>query len=281
MEETMTNEKQVMAEPSKLPFYNGGVTQAEYPLRIPARPENPVRLDISDIERVARYRKLYGGCLSDALFINGIVNTVVSHDLKPLREHDILAGRAVPIKWHSLAPEIHLTKEQYEARQTLWEKEGTPQKKMHSAVKPGSVLVFDNGGDTQAALFGEMSCTLARSHGCVGIVNNGLTRDCQYILKMGSFPYYTRGTTPNAYGGWRVIGVNEPIYLPGHLTHYVIVNPGDFIFGDDDGLQVIPEPYVDSVLLKAEEILGFENQERKMIADGLPIEEVYKKFGDL
>ncbi|QTQ15044.1 hypothetical protein HRQ91_11555 [Treponema parvum] len=73
----------------------------------------------------------------------------------------------------------------------------------------------------------------------------------------------------------------EPIYLPGHLTHYVIVNPGDFIFGDDDGLQIIPEPYVDSVLLKAEEILSFENEERKMIADGLPIEEVYKKFGDL
>ena len=98
---------------------------------------------------------------------------------------------------------------------------------------------------------------------------------------MENFPYYTRGTTPNAYGGWRVVAVNEPIYLPGHLTHYVIVNPGDFIFGDDDGLQIIPEPYVDSVLLKAEEILSFENEERRMIADGLPIEDVYKKFGDL
>lgn len=277
----MAEEKKVLTEPSKLPFM-GEVTQQEYPLRIPKRPENPVHLDIDDLERVARFKKLYGGCLCDALFINGIVNTVVSHDIKPLRAHDILAGRVVPIKWHSLAPETHLTKEEYDARQAKWDKEGTPQKMMHTAVKPGSVLVFDNGGDTQAALFGEMSCTLARSRGCVGIVNNGFTRDCQYILKMGEdFPYYTRGTTPNAYGGWRVIAVNEPIYLPGHLTHYVIVNPGDFIFGDDDGLQIIPEPYVDSVLLKAEEILSFENEERRLIAEGMPIEEVYKKFGDL
>ena len=277
----MAEERKIMAEPSKLPFMNGVVTQAEYPLRIPSRPENPIRLDIDDLERVSRFKKLYGGCLCDALFINGIVNTVVSHDIKPLRGHDILAGRAIPVKWHSLAPEINLTKEQYDARQALWEKERTPQKKMHEAVKPGSVLVFDNGGDTQAAIFGEMSCTMARAHGCVGVVNNGFTRDCQYILKMENFPYYTRGTTPNAYGGWRVVAVNEPIYLPGHLTHYVIVNPGDFIFGDDDGLQIIPEPYVDSVLLKAEEILSFENEERRMIADGLPIEDVYKKFGDL
>ncbi|MCY1152860.1 MAG: hypothetical protein OWP43_10645, partial [Sphaerochaetaceae bacterium] len=79
----------------------------------------------------------------------------------------------------------------------------------------------------------------------------------------------------------RVLDVNIPVYLPGHLKHYVIVNPGDFIFGDDDGLQVIPEPYVDNVLLKAEEIFAFEEEERALIANGLPIEEVYKRFGDL
>jgi len=124
-----------------------------------------------------------------------------------------------------------LSKEEYEARKAKWDVEGSPQKKMHTAAFPGCVFVFDTGGDTQAAVFGEMSCNLAKSRGCVGVVNSGMTRDSKYILRLEDFPYYTRGTTPNAYGGWRVIDVNVPIYMPGHLRHYVIVNPGDFILG--------------------------------------------------
>ena len=206
---------------------------------------------------------------------------MLDHSIKPLRAHDVIAGRVLPVKWHSLAPETHLTEEQFSARQSVWDAEGSPQKRMHSAAFPGCVLVFDNDGDEQAAIFGEMSCNLAKSRGCVGVVNAGMTRDAKYILRISDFPYFTRGTTPNAYGGWRVIDVNVPIYIRGHITHYVIINPGDFIFGDDDGLQVIPKDYVDEVLLKAEEIFGFEEAERAQIAAGMPIDQVYKEFGDL
>lgn len=271
----------MFTEKSKLGFFDSEITQAEYPLRIPPKPANPVKLDIDDLERVARFKKLYGGCVSDALHLKGITDTILDHSIRPLRAHDVIAGRALPIKWHSLAPETHLTEEQYLKRKALWEKEGSPQKRMHTAAFPGCVLVFDTGGDTQAAVFGEMSCNLAQSRGCVGVVNAGMTRDCRYVMKLENFPYFTRGTTPNAYGGWRVIDVNVPIYMPGHLRHYVIVNPGDFIFGDDDGLQVIPEPYVDEVLLKAEEIFAFEEKEREQIRNGMPIDKVYAEFGDL
>ena len=279
--EMKMNEKKVYLEKSKLPFYESDIRQEEYPLRIPPNPEKAVHLDITDLERIERFKKLYGGCVSDALHLNGIVDTVISHDLFPLDAHSVLVGRALPIKWHSLAPEVHLSEKEFKERQKKWDEEGTPQSRMHSAIKPGNVLVFDNGGDTQAAIFGEMSCNLAQSRGCVGVVNNGLTRDVRFVRKLKDFPYFSRGTSPNSYGGYRVLDVNIPVYLPGHLKHYVIVNPGDFIFGDDDGLQVIPEPYVDNVLLKAEEIFAFEEEERALIANGLPIEEVYKRFGDL
>jgi regulator of RNase E activity RraA len=126
-----------------------------------------------------------------------------------------------------------------------------------------------------------MSCNLARSRGCIGVVNAGRTRDTQYIFKLGDFPYFTRGTTPNAYGGWRIIDVNVPVHIKGHLTHYVIVSPGDFIFGDDDGLQIIPKAYVDEVLLRAEEILDYENAEREAIRNGMPVDKVYDMYGDL
>jgi 4-hydroxy-4-methyl-2-oxoglutarate aldolase len=268
-------------EKSKLPFFTTEVTMAEYPHRIPDRPEKVIDLKISDIERAARFKKLYGGCVSDALHINGIVDTVLDHSIKPLRAGDAIAGRCLPVKWHSLAPETHMTDEEYAIRKARWDAEGSPQKKMHAAVFPGSVLVFDTGGDMQAAVFGEMSCNLAKSRGCLGVVNSGMTRDSKYILKLDDFPYYTRGTTPNAYGGWRVMDVNVPIYIKGHLRHYVIVSPGDFIFGDTDGLQIIPKDYVDNVLVKAEEIFSFEEKEREMIRNGIPLDQVYTEFGDL
>ena len=264
-------------------FIDTDVLGEEYPYKIPKKPDpKDVRtLDIDDPERVERYKKLYGGCLNDALWLTGIVDTILDHGIKPLNHGDIIAGRCITVKWHSVAPEIHMTEEEKDARYLKWQKEGSPQKRMMKSIIPGAVLVFDTGGDMQAAQFGEMSCTLAKSRGCVGVINSGMTRDTRYILKIENFPYYARGTTPNAYGGYRVIDVNIPVHIRGHLTHYVVVNQGDFVFGDNDGLQVIPKDYVDEVLIRAEEILDFENEERRLIREGMPIDQVYDMYGDL
>ena len=67
-----------------------------------------------------------------------------------------------------------MTAEEKRIRAAGWERDGSPQKKMHEAVTSGSILVFDNGGDMQAAIFGEMSCNLAQSRGCVGVVKDWL-----------------------------------------------------------------------------------------------------------
>ena len=90
-------------------FIDTDVTGEDYPYKVPDPPKVVRTLDIDDPERVKRYRRLYGGCLSDALWLTGIVNTILDHGIKPLKQHDIIAGRCLPIKWHSLAPETHLT----------------------------------------------------------------------------------------------------------------------------------------------------------------------------
>jgi len=69
--------------------------------------------------------------------------------------------------------------------------------------------------------------------------------------------------------------------MPGHLTHYVKVHPGDFIFGDNDGVQLIPKDLVDEVLLRVEAIFEHENKEREQIAAGMSVDEVYRVFGAL
>lgn len=262
-------------------FIDTDVTGEDYPYKIPEGPKELRTLDIDDMERVRRYKRLYGGCVSDALWLSGVVNTILDHELRALKEHDVIAGRALTVKWHSVAPETHMTEEEKDQRQLNWLKNKSPQRVMMESVFPGCVMVFDTGGDMQAAQFGEMSCNLARQRGCVGVVNSGMTRDTQKIFNLGDFPYFARGTTPNFYGGWRVQEVNIPIHVRGHLTHYVVVNPGDFIFGDDDGLQVIPKKYVDEVLLRGEEILDFEEVEREAIRNGLSLDDVYGTYGDL
>ncbi len=248
-------------------------------------PKEIRHLDITDLERIARFRVAgYGGSVSDALSMLGVFNTVFADRFKALRQGMQLVGRALPVKMHSQVdlsefPDLKAKQEK------MWEMEGGhPQKRMMRAVAnsaPGSVLCFDCGGDMQPAYFGEMSCQLAYAHGCRGMLMAGNCRDTQYVLKMPDFPMFTFGTRPNAFGGWVVQEVDVPIYLPGHLTHYVKVSPGDYIFGDNDGVQLIPKDLVDEVLLRVEAIYAKENEERQQLASGMPIDEVYKVFGVL
>ena len=247
--------------------------------------DNIRHLDITDLERIERYRRAgYGGSVSDSLNSLGIRDTVFSSRFKALRQGMQLVGRALPVKLHSLV-ERKLSKEEWEAEQAKWEAQGGhPQKRMMRAVaesEPGSVLCFDCGGDMQPAHFGEMSCQVAYAHGCRGMLLAGNCRDTQYVLKMADFPMFSFGTRPNAFGGWIVTDVNVPIHLPGHLTHYVNVFPGDFIFADNDGAQLIPKDLVDEVLLRVEDIFAKENEEREQLAAGMPIDEIYRVFGVL
>ena len=245
------------------------------------------RLDITDNERIERFRAAgYGGSVSDSLWRLGVCDTVLAQRFRPLRQGMQLVGRALPVKLHTFPIDSNLGPGEDAVFMDEYFKErgGHPQKEMMRTVAaqdPGSVLVFDCGGDMQPAQFGEMSCHLAHAHGCRGMLIAGNCRDTQYVLKMPDFPVYSFGTVPNAFGGWVVTEVNVPVMIPGHLTYYVKVFPGDFIFGDNDGCQVIPAEVVDEVLLLIEEYFAKENKERELLAAGMPIDEVYERFGVL
>jgi 4-hydroxy-4-methyl-2-oxoglutarate aldolase len=242
-------------------------------------------LAISDLDRICRFRAAgYGGSVSDALHGLGVDDSVFSDQFRPLRQGMQLVGRALPVKLHSLVAGVNTPEEQQEQKRQWEAAGGHPQKRMMRTLaeaEDGTVLCFDCGGDMQPAHFGEMSCQLAYAHGCRGMLLAGNCRDTQYVLKMPDFPMFTFGTRPNAFGGWVIIEVNRPIFLPGHLTHYVRVMPGDFIFGDNDGVQLIPAAMVDEVLLRVEATFAKENEERQALADGMPIDEVYRVFGVL
>jgi 4-hydroxy-4-methyl-2-oxoglutarate aldolase len=246
--------------------------------------EEPRQLDITDIERIERFTEAgYGGSVADALYNVGLRQFVFDQDFFAVSEGETLVGRALPVKLHTY-PKTDEVEEYLEAR---WEEENDgvhPQKLMMREVErqpDGSILCFDTGGDMQPAHFGEMSCTLAKAHGSRGMLCSGNVRDTRYIRQLEDFTVYTQGTVPNWHGGWEIIEVNQPVQLPGHLSHNVVVRPGDFVFGDFDGVQVIPREVVDEVLLRVEDIHAEENEERRKIEEGMPIDEVYEEYGVL
>jgi len=246
--------------------------------------DEPRELNISDVERIERFREAgYGGSVADALYNVGLRRTVFDQDFFGINRGETIVGRALPVKLHTYPK----TEEVEDYLEDKWERENDgvhPQKQLMRRVESdpdGSVLVFDTGGDMQPAHFGEMSCTLAKAHGARGMLCAGNVRDTRYVQQLEEFPVYTLGTTPNWHGGWEIIEIAQPIHVPGHLSHYVTVRPGDWLFGDLDGVQLIPREVVDEVLLRVEDIYEEEQDERRKIEEGMPIDEVYDEFGVL
>lgn len=242
-------------------------------------------LDINDLERIERFRRAgYGGAIADVLLRLGVHNTLLSLRFRPLRQGMQLAGRALPIKGHSIVLN-NLPPAEREAFEKKLEAEGGhPQERMMQAIaqaENGVILCYDTGGDMRIGHAGEMTCQLAYAQGCRGMLVAGNLRDTQYIIKMPDFPVFSFGACPFTDIDWIITEINRPIYLPGHLSHYVQITPGDFLFGDNDGVQLIPKDLVDEVLLQVEALYAHENKVRDALMSGMPVEEVYRVFGVL
>jgi len=113
------------------------------------------------------------------------------------------------------------------------------------AASPGDVIVVDGGGDLTNALMGEMMLAYAEKRGLAGVVLNGAVRDLGYV-RSHAFPVYAAGVThrgPYKHGPGEI---NVPISLDG-----MVINPGDIIVGDDDGVVSVPLPEAETVYAAA------------------------------
>ncbi|RTZ41605.1 RraA family protein [Candidimonas sp. SYP-B2681] len=132
---------------------------------------------------------------------------------------------------------------------------------VHKALamaQPGDVIVVDAGGDLSNAIIGEIMTSTAQKRGIAGIVINGAIRDVGTIGK-GDFPVYAAGVTHRGPYKDGPGEINVPISLGG-----MIIEPGDLIVGDEDGLLSIPFDHVESIYAAAHA----KNQvEEKMLTD--------------
>jgi 4-hydroxy-4-methyl-2-oxoglutarate aldolase len=129
---------------------------------------------------------------------------------------------------------------------------------LHHAVmkaRPGDVLVVDAKGFMEAGPWGDVLTILAMKRGIAGMVINGCVRDANLIISLG-FPIFCRGLSIKGTGKHQPGKVGVPVVIGD-----VVVNPGDIIVGDRDGLVVVAKDEAEAAVASA---IAREEKEDKM-----------------
>jgi len=130
------------------------------------------------------------------------------------------------------------------------------------AAQPGDVIMVEDQGDLSNAISGENMMLWAARRQIAGVVVDGAMRDADSIGQM-DFPVYARGITPRGPHKSGPGEINTPIACGG-----VVVNPGDIVVGDADGVIVIAQQDAASVLAAARKKLAQEIRTRQEIEAG-------------
>jgi 4-hydroxy-4-methyl-2-oxoglutarate aldolase len=156
---------------------------------------------------------------------------------------------------------------------------GDPDKmKAVDGLKAGCVSVWSGAGEG-VCFFGELIALGMKARGATGALVDGGVRDIEWIAKQ-RFPVYARYHTPvQSIGRWKVTACQVPAYLPGATKQRMIVNPGDFVLADVDGVVVVPSEAVEKVLNEAERLTATEIKIRAELDAGATLEQVLKKYG--
>lgn len=128
--------------------------------------------------------------------------------------------------------------------------------------RAGDVLVVDAGGDLNNAVVGGILTFYAASIGIAGVVIDGAIRDVAEIRER-DFPVYARGVTHRGPYKDGPGEINVPVCVGG-----MVVNPGDVVVGDQDGVLAIPQEDVKHVIEKALAVLEAEAETMRAMREG-------------
>jgi regulator of RNase E activity RraA len=144
------------------------------------------------------------------------------------------------------------------------------------SLQPGEVAVVGTQKSVRNAPWGELLSTAARARGARGAVVDGLVRDVRKIEELG-FPVFASGIKPvDSSGRGVVTAYNVPVECGD-----VIVDPGDFVFADFDGVVVVPKDMVVVVLRLAADKVSRENSSRAELMNGAYLRNVFDRYGVL
>lgn len=177
-----------------------------------------------------RLRALDSALLSDAMGKSGAMD----HDMHCMSANCRMAGPAFTLRIHT-ADNLMVAK-------------------ALSVCPPGSVLVVDGQGELNTALWGIHTTVTARLKGMEGVVIDGAIRDVAGIRR-DRFPVFARAVVPNAGGAEYPGEMGIPIQCGG-----LVVNPNDWIVGDEDGVVVVPAGRLAALVEAAERLRDCEKK---------------------
>lgn len=223
--------------------------------------ETPVLspLPISDTELCRRYEALFTAAVNDVLREHNLTHQTLPNNIMPLRDSMKMAGPAFTIK----GSKSLLVKDEMRERAEMLE-----------AIPQNAVVAWDTSGDDESAQWGEVMTMAARKRGCRGAVVDGGVRDTDRVLPQ-DFPVFVKYRSSNGMlGRFRITGWQIPVRIG-----EVDIFPGDIVFGDIDGVLVVPRAIAYEVLLRAEEIAEAESALKQWVEEGLSATEIVDRGG--
>jgi regulator of RNase E activity RraA len=207
-----------------------------------------------------RYLRLYTGAISDMLDKRGFKNQVLPGSIVPMAGGNRMAGPAFTVQGDAVpqSPDNEM-----ERRLDVL-----------SSITPGTVTVWASGKSTDCAHWGEIMSTAARERGSTGAIIQGGIRDVDFINAL-DYPVFAEfRCCVSSIGRWEIKAWQVPIQVGN-----TVIRPGDFVFADIDGVVVVPGELTLDILTAAEEVYLQEKDMRAELRRGVPIKDVYTKFG--
>ena len=209
-------------------------------------------------------RDLFASVLSDCLDAVGIMDQAMPTRIRPLDEASVMVGRARTAQFVEV--------ERHEPGTNPYELEIA----LVDSLVPGDIPVFACVNPARIAPWGELLSTAAHARGAAGALMDGAVRDIKAIRAMG-FAVFHGGIGPlDTKGRGRVIAIDVPVRCAG-----VTVESGDLVFGDADGVVVVPRAVEAQVLALAFEKIGAEKRTLDDLRAGEKLADVFAKYGIL
>lgn len=212
-------------------------------------------------------KELYSAVIGDILDKMNYRHQFLPQRIQPMREDMVVAGRAMPVL------EADAFEELSDGQNPIMKKNFGLMLEALDDLKENEVYIC-SGSSLSYALVGELMCTRMKILKAAGAVVNGFHRDTKGILEL-NFPCFSYGRYAQDQGPrGKVIDYRVPIEMDG-----VRINPGDIIFGDLDGVLVIPKEVETEVIQKAYEKATGEKMVAEAIRGGMSTVESFAKHG--
>jgi len=212
-------------------------------------------------------KELFTAVIGDVLDKIGFQHQFLPPAIRPLRDDMVAVGRAMTVLEADCFTEAH------GSQNPLMDKPFGLMLEALDDLKSGEIYVCA-GASPRYALWGELMSIRAQKLGAVGAVMDGYSRDTHGILEL-NFPTFSYGPYAQDQGPrGKVIDFRCPLEIAG-----VRIEPGDLVFGDVDGVLVVPQEAEAEAIEKALEKARGEKTVRKAIEAGMPAAEAFEKFG--